>query len=575
MLHLGTIERIIPELERELATLLRREGIPGAAIAIVDADRTLWEAGFGMKDWERGAPVTPNTLFSLQSCSKTFTATAVLLAVQEGLLDLDRPIVEYLPDLHLQSRFEAHPERSVTLRHLLAHKSGLTHEAPLGSNYTAASEQISFEAHIESIGQTWLRYPVGRRFAYSNLGTDLAGYILQHVSGLPFAECVRQKLFIPLGMLHSTFDFDTLQSMPDRARGRDAYVEAAGVPLPQCVPMIPSGGLYASAGDVARFIRFHLNRGQVDGRHVLDEPILQEMYTIPFPGQGQFEGYGLGIAINRFRQTVLHHHSGGGFGFLSNMQWYPDLGLGIVFLTNSVHHDAVQWDLPHGIFDRILGPAPERQEAALPESTEGSGASTRRAFVGQYIGRLPDNWHVRRKGEHLKMRRGGSKDNRRLHFYRFDQAYTQTPLRTSHWRFECDAQGRPVCLEHVDSGTMYDYNAGPADPPGADRPEWRAYTGTHLALGLGGIPNLMRIRRKDGYLYLALGNPARRIALRLEEYRPGLFFTCTGEAVDFTGERPLFGGVPVRRIGLGEEVRQWFVLLRGQMRVWRTRGRDR
>lgn len=574
MLHRGRVDRTIQELGQELPNRLRREGIPGVAIAIVDANGTLWEAGFGLTDLQHRLPVTPDTLFSLQSCSKTFTATALLLAVQEGLLDLDLPIAEYLPGYHLQSRFEASPERSITLRHLLAHKAGLTHEAPLGNNYTAASEAVSFEAHIESIRQTWLRYPVGQRFAYSNLGIDLAGYILQDVSGLPFAEYVRQKLFIPLGMTRSTFDFDTLQSMPDRARGHDAFVEAAGVPLPERVPMIPAGGLYASASDVARFVRLHLGRGQVDGKRVMDERILREMVTIPFPGEGQFEGYSLGIAVNRFRGALLHHHSGGGFGFLSNMQWYPELGVGIVFLTNSSHH-VVQWDLPHGILDRILGPAPERQEDVLPESTDGTDASARRAFVGQYVGRLPDSWRVRRNGEHLEMRRGGSKDTRRMHFYRFNQAYTQTPLRTSHWSFELDVQGRPVHLEHMDSGTAYDYNAGPADPPGAKKAEWRAYVGTYLTLGLGGIPNLMRIQRRHGYLHLTLGHPARRIALRLDEYRPGLFFTSTGEAVDFTGEQPSFGGVPVRRIGLGDEVRQWSVLLRGQIRVWRRRGRDR
>jgi len=572
VLHRGSVDRTIQELERELPRRLRREGIPGAAIAVVDADGTLWEAGFGVTDRERGAPVTPDTLFSLQSCSKTFTATAVLQAVHEGLLDLDRPIADYLPGFHLQSRFETHPERSITLRHLLAHKAGLTHEAPLGNNYTAAAERVSFEAHVESICQTWLRYPVGQRYAYSNLGIDLAGYVLQHASGMPFSECVCQKLFVPLEMTRSTFDFDTFQSLPDRACGHDAYVKAAGVPLPERVPMIPSGGLYASARDVARFIRFHLNRGQLDGRQVLDERILQDMVTIPSPGEGQFEGYGLGIAIHRFRGTALHHHSGGGFGFLCSMQWYPELGLGIVFLTNSSHH-AVQWDLPHGILDRILGPAPEREEAALPELTEGGDASARGAFVGQYVGRLPDSWTVIRAGDDLVMRRWRSKDTRRLCFYRFDRAYTQTPARTSHWRFQLDDRGRPVCLEHVDSGTTFDYNAGPDDLPGPDKPEWRGYTGTYLALALGGVPNLMRIRRKNGYLHLALGHPIKPIALRLTEHRPGLFFTSTGEAVDFTGERPLFGGVPVRRIGLGEEVRQWVVLLRGQILVWCVRRR--
>ncbi len=105
------------------------------------------------------------------------TAAAIMLAVQRGLLDLDKPIAAYLPDFTVNSRFEAKPQAKMTLRHLLSHRAGFTHEAPIGNNDDLSFP--SFEAHVRSISDTWLRFPVGDRFRYSNLGVDLAGFILQ------------------------------------------------------------------------------------------------------------------------------------------------------------------------------------------------------------------------------------------------------------------------------------------------------------------------------------------------------------------------------------------------------------
>ena len=98
------------------------------------------------------------------------------------------PITTYLPGFTVHSAFEAHPERRITLRMLLSHTAGFTHEAPLGNNYEP--EPGDFDAHVRSISDTWLRFPVGTGYAYSNLGIDLAGYILEQVSNKPFpASC--------------------------------------------------------------------------------------------------------------------------------------------------------------------------------------------------------------------------------------------------------------------------------------------------------------------------------------------------------------------------------------------------
>ena len=125
----------------------------------MDGDRVVWQQGFGSTESDARTPVTVDTIFSVQSMSKAFTVTAVMRAVQAGRLDLDVPITTYLPSFEVRSAFEPHPERRITLRMLLSHTAGFTHEAPLGNNYEP--EPGDFEAHVASIADTWLRPPVG------------------------------------------------------------------------------------------------------------------------------------------------------------------------------------------------------------------------------------------------------------------------------------------------------------------------------------------------------------------------------------------------------------------------------
>ncbi len=280
-------------------------------------------------------PVTADTIFSVQSMSKLFTATAVMQAVAAGRLDLDEPITTYLPGFTVHSAFEAHPERKITLRMLLSHTAGFTHEAPVGNNYEL--DPGDFDAHVRSISDTWLRFPVGTGYAYSNLGIDLAGYILERVEGKPFADVMRDSLLAPLGMDHSTFDRAEIRATADRAVGHSTVPEP---PLDE--PMTAAGGLYASAADLARFLRFQLNDGTIDGRTVLGPTWLDEMRTVPAPHAGAPAGYALGVVrtAGRGRPYLdLFNHGGGGFGFLSDLWWLPQLQLGIAVLTNSADHD--------------------------------------------------------------------------------------------------------------------------------------------------------------------------------------------------------------------------------------------
>ena len=251
---------------------MKQHRIPGLSITVVDREGILWAAGFG-RTGKGNQPVTPETLFSIQSMSKTFTATAVMIAVQDGLVDLDTPITTYLPEFIVNSRWEDNPQDKMTLRHLLTHTAGFTHEAPVGNNLDALYD--TFEQHVLSISNTWLRCRVGAKYYYSNLGIDLAAYIVQVKSGMSITEYFKQKVFDPLGMPTSSIDYDIVEQFPDRALGHMPFVAE----VPVAIPMIAAGGVYTSAAELSRFVQFHLNRGAIDGRRLLDASFVDTMYT--------------------------------------------------------------------------------------------------------------------------------------------------------------------------------------------------------------------------------------------------------------------------------------------------------
>lgn len=365
---MSQVDEVIAHLAEAVPQQAAERGIPGVAIGLCDADRVLWAAGYG---------VGTDTMFSVQSTSKLYTATGVLLAVQDGLVDLDAPILRHLPDFTVRSDFEERPERRITLRHLLTHTAGFTHEAPVGSNYEVGD--VPFAEHLASISQTWLRFPVGHHHEYSNLGIDLAGQVVAVASGMPFDEYLRRRLFEPLGLRRSTFDFGVFDADADRTVGHSRAFERAGRKVPRRVPMVPSGGLYTSVGDVLRYLQFHLRGGE----DVLRPELIRQHLDVPRLTDVQTEGYGLGLYVDRWEPGVrVLHHGGSGFGFLCQVFWVPGLSIGGAVLTNSVDHD-LQNELAADIVRRLAtasGDTPPRG-SVYPRPDDATG---------RYVGRLGD-----------------------------------------------------------------------------------------------------------------------------------------------------------------------------------------
>lgn len=533
------IDTVVASYRERLPGLMAEEDVPGLAVALVDRQGPVWVEGFGHLDGEGSAPVDERTIFSLQSSSKTVTATAVLAAVRDGLVDLDTPITDYLPDFHVKSRFESRPETRMTLRHLLAHRAGFTHEAPVGNNFVPAFP--SFEAHIKSLGDTWLRYPVGQHHAYANLGVDLAGYVLGVVSGRGFAPYVQEAVLDPLGMEDASYDWKATASESNRATGSWNLVDSVSLEF----AMIPSGGLYASARDMARYLQFQLNDGTVDAHQVLSPDLLDEMREPAFAVEGQDLGYGLGLRRDERHGRYYYHHAGAGFGFKCHMSWYPEIGVGIAVLSNSMDHNLVHSladDLIGEIHDLAdLGPttAPRPFADLVPGDVAPEAAHK---LLGTYLGRGNARVHVTQEEGVLSLGLGGGPVPLKLlsetaGFVDWDEGERDL------FRFVLGEDG-PRYVLRVRFGWHYDFDSGPGGPePGPDRPEWDAYLGAYDLSLEGKVIDTAEVRREDGYLYL----DQYRLAV---EHQPGLFFTVRGEAVDLRGPVATWRNIPlVRRAG--------------------------
>lgn len=533
---------VVESLGEEIPGLLEEHKLPGLAVGICDATERLWSAGFGTARAGRKQPIKTSTMFSVQSASKMYTATSVMLAVQQGLVDLDEPITSYLPDFTVNSRFEPNPEHKITLRHLLSHTAGFTHEAPLGGNFEVG--RGTFEAHCRSISDTWLRFPVGHHFEYSNLGMDLAGYVLQRRSRLPFHEFVRRELLAPLGLARTTFDHRIIARDRHRAFGHESRRRR----VPVRVPMVAAGGLYTSVDDALRYLQFHLRQGE----GLLDSTLLQEMYRIPFPAPRQELGFGLGIVIARWEPGILTHgHAGAGFGFLCELIWAPDSGVGVVVLTNSVDQ-IVRTDITQRIIGELDGRS--TNSASIPPPATVSRETLDR-LVGEYLGRGSDVAKVVLEGKSLAVVLAG--ENHPVRVVAPDQIILEEGPRAAgpqlftakpreRFRFLPGDDGRPRYMQSMDDGYVRSRN----DPFPSDRPipldvRWE---GEYRIKVSGVTVTRAELRNDNGFPVLSVGDAEDVSTLRLGQHRRGLYFSPDGEALDLTQDPPTYANIKLFKV---------------------------
>jgi CubicO group peptidase (beta-lactamase class C family) len=341
--------------------------IAGVVIAVVKDGSVILQQGYGYADVENKIPMdAERTMVRPGSTSKLFTWTAVMQLVEQGKIDLDRDINEYLD-------FRITPEsgRPITMLDLMHHRAGL--EEGLKDILAVDPSAVqSTETYLKQHPRPML-FPPGDVPAYSNYGAALAGYIVERVSGEPFERYLEQHIFVPLGMLHSSFD----QPLPDRfdadtvSRG---YRSASMPPQPyELIATRPAGSMTTTAADMTRFMLAHLQRGQLGDYRMLSGETTRLMHTPSVPGA--LPGFGT-MAHGFFHEirngrTVLGH-GGDSVFFHTEFELLPQENVGIFYTFNSRGRDESVYGLRKALFDdfmnRYFPATSEPQQAPMLES---------------------------------------------------------------------------------------------------------------------------------------------------------------------------------------------------------------
>jgi CubicO group peptidase (beta-lactamase class C family) len=357
-------ERNIEELE-----------IPGAAVVVVQDGEILFIKGYGFADLERQIPVDPSqTVMRVGSVSKLFTATAAMQLVEQGLLDLDADVNQYLTALKVPEAYS----QPVTLHQLLTHTAGFE-DRWVGTHTLDPDEFAPLGEHLKGSIPKRVLEP-GSVHSYSNFSFALAGLLIEEITGMPFAQYVEENLFQPLGMSRSTFAQPVPTELaPDLAVGyfvTDGTYEPGDYLYEQ---ESPAGAMSTTAEDMARFMIAHLQEGRYEDVRILESDTARQMHEQQFTHHPELPGLGYAFK-ERFVNGERLIGGGGDIGtYSAQMILHPTDDLGF-FVMYNVFNDALRERLIAEFMDRYYA---EGSPATVPPTMELSQEDLAR-FTGGY-----------------------------------------------------------------------------------------------------------------------------------------------------------------------------------------------
>ncbi|WP_244918744.1 serine hydrolase domain-containing protein [Paenibacillus dendritiformis] len=274
--------------------------VPGLSIAVIQGQQIVMAEGFGLRNVEQGLEVTPETLFAIGSCTKAFTAMSAGMLVDEGKLDWDRPVKEYLPNFKL---YDSIATERITIRDMLCHRSGLPRHDLMWYNAPFTREEI-----IERLQYLEPNHDFRSKWQYNNLMYMAAGYLVGQLAGVPWEQWVQERIFAPLRMDNSNFSIDEMERHPNAAVpyiDKDNQVQATAYRNLDVIG--PAGSINSNVMEMANWVLLQLNQGTFQGQQLVTEGSIATMHTPQMPcGSSHFWKkelpictYGLGCALKR------------------------------------------------------------------------------------------------------------------------------------------------------------------------------------------------------------------------------------------------------------------------------------
>ncbi len=329
--------------------------VPGVAIAVIKDDKVVYVRGFGLKDVEKSLAVTPDTIFAIGSSSKAFTVFALGKLVDEGKVEWDKPVRDYIPWFRL---YDKEAGGRLTVRDLVTHRSGLPrHDLVWYNNLTASREEL-----VRRLAYLQPSADLREKFQYNNLMFLTAGYLLETLTGKKWEDAVRSLVFEPLGMKRA--NFSVLESQKDADFAFPYVSEEKGfkkVPFRDITTVGPAGAINASVNEMANWAVVHLNNGKFGGAQLVNTATVADMHAShmllgvePATPDILTAAYGMGWFTDVYRGHRRYHHGGNIDGFSAMVSVLPNDGLAFVALTN-MNGTGLPELLVRTAADRILG----------------------------------------------------------------------------------------------------------------------------------------------------------------------------------------------------------------------------
>jgi CubicO group peptidase (beta-lactamase class C family) len=310
---------------------VRSGSISGVTVALVRDQEIIFAGGFGFADKQKRLPARADTVYRAGSISKLFTALAAMQLVEQGRLDIDKPVTNFVPDFRIVIPFGNAPP--ITLRQLMCHRSGMVRECPIGSYFDDAEPGMN--RTIASLASCVLVHPPATKTKYSNSGVTIVGVAVERVSGMPFEAYQQQHLLRPLAMTNSSF----VPGAPIRRKLAAGYLPVAQpgggfheirAPVFE-LGTLAAGNLYTTAEDLARFVTWLFNDARPAAKVVKRETLAQ-MFVPQLTDQAN--GFGLGFGVNSYRGRKTVSHTGAVYGFSSSLVAVPSEKVGVIVLCN-------------------------------------------------------------------------------------------------------------------------------------------------------------------------------------------------------------------------------------------------
>ncbi|MEO8574504.1 MAG: serine hydrolase [Pyrinomonadaceae bacterium] len=390
----------IEGLERFITHEMADKDLPALSIALVDDQQIVWAKGLGFADPVKKVPATAKTVYRVGSVSKLFTDIAVMQLVEQRKLDLDAPVTRYLPNFHPRNPFG----KTITLRQLMSHRSGLVREPPVGHYFDPNNPTLA--STIDSLNKTSLVYAPEARTKYSSAAIATVGYVLERTQKEPFAKYLKRSVLEPLGLEDTSFE-PTPSITKDLAKAYMWTVDGRVFEAPKFeLGISPAGSMYTTVEDMGRFISALFAGGQGTKGRMLKASTLEQMWTPQFSSAGQKTGYGIGFGIRESEGRRTIGHGGAIYGFATTLKAMPEDRLGVVVVTTKDAANAVTNRIADFALKVMLA-AREGKATPQPEITAPVDPEYAKRVAGHYVGRSKSVDLIERTGNLSKLSSDG------------------------------------------------------------------------------------------------------------------------------------------------------------------------